>query len=94
MGVICFGAACWLHLDRTAMFVLIGVGSVPVLVTCAVSVYFAAFKPEKLQSEDYQLRQQAMILIQEKSGRMKLDAVSLEKIARPESASKTGAQAD
>jgi hypothetical protein len=90
MGVISFGAACWLRSDRGAMFVLIGIGAIPVLVTCGVSIYFAAVKPEKLQSEDYQLRQQAMLLVKEKGGRLKVDPVSLERIAQPERTSKAG----
>jgi hypothetical protein len=80
VGVMCFGAACWLRFDRAAMFAMIAIGAIPVLVTCGVACYFAALKPEKLQSEDYQLRQQAMMIIKEKGGRMKLDAISLENI--------------
>ena len=80
IGVTCFGAACWLRSDRVAMFVMIAIGAVPVLVTCGVACYFAVLKPEKLQSEDYQLRQQAMMIIKEKGGRVKVDAISLESI--------------
>jgi hypothetical protein len=39
--------------------------------------------PEKLQSEDYQLRKQALELIQEKGVRFPIEAASVEAIANP-----------
>jgi hypothetical protein len=52
-GASCFGTACVLRSDRIAVMIMIGIGAVPVLVTCGGGVYFAVFKPEKLQSQDF-----------------------------------------
>jgi hypothetical protein len=50
-------------------------------------LYFALFRPDKLQSEDYQLRQQALLLIQQSSTTTKAvnpaDIVALVKSATP-----------
>jgi hypothetical protein len=62
---------------------LVLVGIVPILLTCAVAGYFAFRRPEKLQSEEYQLRQQTLNIIEEKGGRITVDKVSLEEIANP-----------
>ena len=42
------------------------------------------YKPEKLQSEDYQLRHEALGLIQQESGRGALDTVTVQAIANPQ----------
>jgi hypothetical protein len=84
MGCICFGTACWVRSDRLA-FLCICIGALPSLVTCGIACYFAIVKPEKLQSEEFQLRQQAMLIMKEKGGRAKVDPVLLEKILGPES---------
>lgn len=42
------------------------VATAPVAVTCLMAVYFAVFRPDKLQSEDYQIRHETLELIREK----------------------------
>ncbi|MGA1979615.1 MAG: hypothetical protein ABSG99_03495 [Sedimentisphaerales bacterium] len=69
--------------DRLVCIVLIVSGLIPLGVTCCGFVGFAIFKPEKLQSEDYQLRHESLQIIQQKAGRMDMDPTSLEGIANP-----------
>ena len=69
--------------NRFVCIVLIISGLVPLSVTCCGFVGFAIFKPEKLQSEDYQLRHESLQIIQQKAGRMAMDSTSLEGIANP-----------
>src|SRR2546426_10718744 len=45
---------------------------VPIAVACLVFLGFAIFRPEKLQSEDYQLRHESLQLIQQKAGSIAL----------------------
>ncbi len=62
---------------------LIIVGITPVLVACFSFIGFAIFRPEKLQSEDYQLRHESLQLIQQKTGRISIPRTSIEAIANP-----------
>jgi hypothetical protein len=55
----------------------------PILLTCVVAGYFAFWKSERLQSEEYQLRHQTLSIIEEKGGRIPIDSVSLQEIANP-----------
>lgn len=59
------------------------IGSVPIIITCSISVGFALYKPEKLQSEDYQLRHESLQIIQQKGGKIVVDPASIEAIANP-----------
>lgn len=56
----------------------------PIAVACLGFVGFAIFRPDKLQSEEYQLRHESLQLIQQKSGRIALNATSIEAIANPQ----------
>lgn len=53
-------------------------------VTLFVGVMFAAFSPDKLQSEDFQIRQKAMVMLQ-RAGAMpkEIDLTSIAAIANP-----------
>jgi len=62
---------------------LIIIGLFPTVVTCLGFIGFAIFKPEKLQSEDYQLRHQSLQIIQQKVGILSVDTRSLEALAIP-----------
>ena len=56
----------------------------PVVVCAFGFIYFMLKSPEKLQSENYQLRQQALELIAEKGGRITVASTSVEAITNPE----------
>jgi hypothetical protein len=66
---------------------LIAIGLAPVAVACLGFIGFAIFKPEKLQSEEYQIRHESLQLIQEKSGRIAVAPASLQAIANPQAPS-------
>jgi hypothetical protein len=83
ISTICFAAAYLFRDDAVLKTLLVLVGIVPIMLTCTVAGYFAFRTPEKLQSEEYQLRQQTLNIIEEKGGRITVDKVSLEEIANP-----------
>jgi hypothetical protein len=58
------------------MWFLLILGSMPAVVTACVGIGFAISKPEKLQSEDYQLRQQSLQLLQGVNEPIVIDAVT------------------
>jgi len=62
---------------------LIG-GLVPIAVSCLGFVGFAIFRPEKLQSEEYQIRHESLQIIQQKTGRITIEPTSIEAIANPQ----------
>jgi len=53
------------------------------IVACVAYSCFAYFKPEKLQSETYQLRQEALQLVAQKGKGFLVSPVSLEAISNP-----------
>jgi hypothetical protein len=62
---------------------LIYIGISPIGITCLGFIGFAIFRPDKLQSEEYQLRHESLQIIQQKSGRISLSPSSIEAIANP-----------
>ena len=68
-GFIQAQAPCWIPT------VLIATGTAPVLVACAGFLYLLLKQPDKLQSEDYQLRKEILMLIQQGSPPQVIDAV-------------------
>ncbi|AGH81802.1 hypothetical protein PCNPT3_09320 [Psychromonas sp. CNPT3] len=79
---IFFGTA-FVFKDTELVNVLIYAGMVPMVVTCLGFCFFALFKPEKLQSEDYQLKHESLNLMQEKCGGIQISTISLEQIVNP-----------
>jgi len=62
--------------------------------TCMGFAYFSLFRPEKLQSEDFQIRHAALELIKQKGAPLELAPSSLEAITNPihPTATPSGAQ--
>ncbi len=79
----CLLAAYFFRLNSTLCNLLVGAALIPIAVASLVIVGFAIFKPEKLESADYQLRHETLQMIQQKSGRIALDPASLQAIANP-----------
>jgi hypothetical protein len=70
-----FGDAPWVRV------VLVLAALVPPLTAAAIFVYFAIRKPEKLQSEEYQLRHETLQLIQVRATIGNIDAQAIQAIA-------------
>ena|SRR5579863_4196925 len=79
----CFGLAWFSREVQPLATVLTIAGAAPIAITCIIAVYFALFKPEKLQSEDYQIRHEALELIKEKGSAVEVSPSSLEALANP-----------
>lgn len=62
---------------------LLAVGALPIVLACAAYVYLMIVAPDRLHSEDYQLRRQALQLIHEK-GEPAVLASSVIAITNPE----------
>ncbi len=71
------------------MNLLVFVAITPVGLTCLGFAFFAIFKPDKLQSEDYQIRHESLQIIQQKDGQKIIQSTVLEAIANPETPSLT-----
>lgn len=80
---LCFTAAYTFKEFSPVFEILSFVGILPILVACIGFCYFALFKPEKLQSEDFQIRHESLQLIQKKSGEITVLASSIEQIVNP-----------
>ncbi|OQW63296.1 MAG: hypothetical protein BVN29_16415 [Nitrospira sp. ST-bin5] len=81
---ICIWAA-WIFKDDLFirnLFVIFAVA--PFGIACVAYIGFAVFHPDKLQSEDYQIRHESLQIVQQKSGRITLDPTSLDAIVNPE----------
>jgi hypothetical protein len=72
-----------MHEDRELMWVLLVVGFLPIALTSGIGLRFALRMPEKLQSEDYQLRQQSLQMLQGAEGGPIVDAEAIVAIANP-----------
>lgn len=83
---LCFAAAYLFRDNAIVADALLLFGCCPLLVACATFVGFAIFSPEKLQSEEYQIRHESLQLIQQKSGRLSVLPASITAIANPEHA--------
>ncbi len=81
MTPTCFGFA--LAFDGGVRLAMIIFGATPIATACAGFAYFALCDPDKLQSEDYQLRKMALELIEEKGSRVPIEPASVEAITNP-----------
>jgi hypothetical protein len=59
------------------------VGAAPVLATILGFFYFMIWDPDKLQSEDYQIRREALDIIRQKGSSIPVSPSSLNLIANP-----------
>lgn len=65
----CFLFAYLLSNFPVALTFLLIIGITPMMVTCFGFCYFVLKRPEKLQSEDYQIHHQTLQMVNEKSTR-------------------------
>jgi len=78
---IAFVLACFV--SGIIQVALLSVGSLPIVCACGAYIYWMLVSPNRLHSEDYQLRQQASELIHEKGSKEGLFANSVIAITNP-----------
>ncbi|HIF9138465.1 TPA: hypothetical protein ACX6SR_001916 [Photobacterium damselae] len=69
--------------NQAVVFLLILAAIFPLILTGVGFMYFAINKPEKLQSEDYQLRHESLQIIQKKGSSKTIPLNTIEAIANP-----------
>lgn len=62
---------------------LLVIGTIPILCACGAYIYWMLKAPDRLHSEDYQLRRQALQMIYEKGARAAVLASSVVAITNP-----------
>jgi hypothetical protein len=68
ISVPCFVLGAYLHTDRITMSILFAIGFVPLGTAVIIALRFAWKHPEKLQSEDYQVRHESLQMLQSALG--------------------------
>ncbi len=63
---------------------LLVIGSIPILCACGAYIYWMLTSPDRLHSEDYQLRRQALQMIYEKGTKAAVLASSVVAITNPQ----------
>jgi hypothetical protein len=77
----CLAGAYMFRIQPVIEAVLITVGVLPIIIACLGFGYFAIRNPEKLQSEDYQIRHEAIQMLHVKAEAIAVSTASLEAIA-------------
>jgi hypothetical protein len=81
VGVACLiGAERFWPSPRAIALVIAGVA--PILTGCFIFIWFAISKPEKLQSERYQILHEMLGIIEKKGDRVEMLPVSMETLAK------------
>jgi hypothetical protein len=84
VGVPCFAMATYVRDDRALMWSLLAIGFMTVALASGIALRWALVSPEKLQSEDFQIRQQSLqMILQGASGREVIDVQAVVAIANP-----------
>jgi hypothetical protein len=85
MTPLCFAAAyVFRDYDHAIVVWLLRLGAAPLLITLGIAIGFAIFSPARLQSEDFQLRQHSLQLLQGRHRPEVIDADAVVAIANPE----------
>lgn len=83
VGLPCFYLAYLFRDVEQLCSILVYIGAAPIAATIIGFFYFMIVSPEKLQSEEFQLRQQSLDIIKQKGGIVEVSHASLEAIANP-----------
>jgi hypothetical protein len=84
MTPICFIAAYYFRdYDATIVKALLALGAAPLITTLLIALGFAIFDPTRLQSEDFQIRQRSLQLIQGRGQPEIIDVEAVVAIANP-----------
>lgn len=79
----CFVMAYLFRDDAIAKYSLLLVGILAIMTTFGSYLYLLYKHPEKLQSEDYQIRQELLQMVAKQGGKIKILPVDLPTIANP-----------
>lgn len=91
LWLCCFGVACWIAayffsfrpVLEPLCIPLALAGMAPLVLACWAYVYFALKKPDKLQSEEYQLRQLALTIMKKSAPAQVVDPASVARVVNP-----------
>jgi membrane protein implicated in regulation of membrane protease activity len=91
LWLCCFGVACWIaaHLFsfrpvlEPLCIPLALAGMAPLALACWAYVHFALKKPDRLQSEEYQLRQLALTIMRKSAPVQVVDPASIARVVNP-----------
>lgn len=79
----CFGLAYLVRGTEPLATILLWLGASPIFAAIVGFLYFMIYAPEKLQSEEYQLRHETLELIRQKGSSVEISPSSLEAIMNP-----------
>jgi len=79
----CFGFSYLFKSDAVLSDALLVVGTLPILAAVGGYIYFSIVAPERLQSEDYQLKHEALEIIKQKGTDIEVLPSSIEAISDP-----------
>jgi hypothetical protein len=79
----CFVLAYLAHGIEPLASLLVYIGAAPIIATIIGFLYLMVARPEKLQSEEYQIRHEALEVIKQKGSSIVVAPSSLEAIANP-----------
>ncbi len=65
-SLVFLGFAAVFREDPLAKYVLLSLSAVPMIVTMPIGCFFAIKNPDRLQSEEYRLRQRALQILQKR----------------------------
>jgi hypothetical protein len=80
-GLVLLGSS---NVQPPAFYVIACIVCLPVILACGGYLFFLMKDPDKLQSEDYQLRKRSLELIQEKGQRFPVEPASIQLITNPD----------
>jgi hypothetical protein len=83
VSIPCFILSYFAHGVQPLETILWIAGAIPIVTACSSHVYFMLTTPEKLQSEEYQLRHETLDLIRQKGVAAPILPASLEMIENP-----------
>ncbi len=83
-GLVSAPSAIAVAMSSAPTWVPMALATVPVAVSLLAYIYFMFTQPDRLQSEGYQLRKQALELIEEKGSLAVIEATTIEIISNPD----------
>jgi len=83
-GLVSAPSAIGVAASSNPSWVPMSLATVPVAIALLAYVYFMFTQPDRLQSEGYQLRKQALELIEEKGSLAVIEAATIEVISNPD----------